>query len=86
MRCRLISAWPTDPARGRVCPHLRTFMAGAALVVGEQNGGGEVVGQTMRHFGEVGGRGRDHDQSASRENLDVVHLVGLVLEDRDSVG
>ena len=62
---------------------MRTFMAGAAstvLVGGEQNGGGKVGGDAVRHLGEkVGGRRRDHDQVSLARQADMPDL-GLVLE------
>ena len=65
------------------CSHMRTFMAGATstrLVGGEQDGGGEIVGEPMRHLGQkVGGRGRDHDQIGLARQADMPDL-GLVLE------
>ena len=50
------------------------------LVGGEQHGGGEIVGEAMRHLGEeVGGRRRDDDQVGLARQADMADL-GLVLE------
>ncbi len=68
--------------RGGVLPHAHIHRRRGEhlLVGGEQHGGGEIVGQTMRHLGEkVGGRRRDHDQIGLARQTDMPDL-GLVLE------
>jgi hypothetical protein len=69
------------PLRRRMLPHAHVHgrREEDGQRGGEQDRGGEVVGQSGRHLGhEVRGRGRDHDQVGIARKLDVAD-IGLVL-------
>jgi len=69
-------------ARGGVEPHADVHGGGQqhALVGGEQQGRGEVVGEALGHLGhEVRGSGRHHQEFGAARQLDMAHL-GLVGE------
>ena len=70
------------PLRGRMLPHAHIHgrRGEHALVGREEDGGGEIVAETMRHLGKkVGGRWRDHDQVDLTRKTDMPDLR-LVLE------
>ena len=70
------------PLGRRVLPHAHVhgWRCQHLLVGGEQHGGGEIVGQAMRHLGEeVCRRRRHHDEIRFARQADVSDL-GLVLK------
>ena len=78
-----VGAQPRDVAPGRLVlphPHVHRRRGEHRLVGGEQQGGGEIVGDPRRHLRQqVGGRRADHDQVGLAAELDMAHL-DLVLE------